>query len=67
MNEEEELGIVRESIDNIDRQIQELLSERAEAAKEIARIKLSADPNAIFYRPDREAQVLKQVKKLNKG
>tara|TARA_Y100001935_G_C17311796_1_gene517229 strand:- start:5185 stop:6273 length:1089 start_codon:yes stop_codon:yes gene_type:complete len=64
---EEELSKVRASIDNIDMQIQELLSKRANAAKEIASIKLAADENATFYRPEREAQVLKRIKNLNKG
>ena len=39
----------------------------AEAAQEVARIKLASDPQAEFYRPEREAQVLRMVKERNQG
>lgn len=67
MNEEDQLGQIRDRIDAIDQQIHDLLNQRAEAAKEVARIKLAADPQAIFYRPEREAQVLRAVKERNPG
>ena len=67
MNDEEQLTEIRGRIDSIDQQIQDLLNARAEAAQEVARIKLSSDPDAIFYRPEREAQVLRMVKQRNKG
>ena len=67
MNEEEQLGEIRKHIDALDEQIQDLLNQRAEAAMEVARIKLEADPNAVFYRPEREAEVLRLVKARNRG
>ncbi len=67
MSEQEQLGKIRDRIDSLDQQIQGLLNQRAEAATEVARIKLAADPNAVFYRPEREAQVLRLVKERNQG
>jgi len=67
MSDEEQLAKIRDRIDGIDQQIQDLLNARAEAAQEVARIKLASDPDAVFYRPEREAQVLRMVKQRNKG
>jgi chorismate mutase/prephenate dehydratase len=67
MSEEEPLNKIRERIDAIDEQIQDLLNERAAAAHEVAQVKRASDPNAFFYRPEREAQVLRTVKERNKG
>ncbi len=67
MSDEEQLAEIRDRIDAIDLQVQDLLNARAEAAKEVAGIKLALDPDAVFYRPEREAQVLRKVKARNKG
>jgi chorismate mutase/prephenate dehydratase len=67
MTEDEQLARIRERIDDIDAQIQDLLNERARAAQDVARIKLASDPDAVFYRPEREAQVLRAVKARNRG
>ena len=67
MNEEQQLNEIRDRIDDLDRQIQDLLNARAKAAQEVARIKLSSDREAVFYRPEREAQVLRMVKLRNQG
>ena len=67
MSDAEQLGKIRDRIDAIDEQVHQLLNQRAEAAMEVARIKLSADPNAVFYRPEREAQVLRMVQQRNQG
>jgi chorismate mutase/prephenate dehydratase len=66
-DEEKQLLEIRNRIDSIDSQIHQLLNQRAEAAQEVARIKLAADPKAVFYRPEREAQVLRKVMKRNEG
>lgn len=55
---------VRNRIDKIDEQIQALLTERAECAMEVAKIKMSAGDTG-FYRPEREAQVLQRIKERN--
>ncbi len=61
-----DLKTVRARIDALDEQIQALISERARCAQEIGRIKQQAgDP--VFYRPEREAQVLAAVKQRNQG
>ncbi len=66
-DEEKKLLEIRNQIDAIDEQIHQLLNERARAAQEVARIKLDADPDAVFYRPEREAQVLRRVMERNEG
>jgi len=67
MTEEAQLRIIRERIDNIDAQVQDLLNARAEAAREVANIKQKTGGDPVFYRPEREAQVLRLVKSRNKG
>ena len=67
MTEEAKLNQIRERIDTLDEQIQQLLNARAAAAKEVADIKLASDPQAEFYRPEREAEVLRRVKARNTG
>ncbi|BBD79120.1 prephenate dehydratase [Aerosticca soli] len=61
------LSEVRERIDAIDRQIQELISERARRAKEIAKVKGEGLPAIDYYRPEREAHVLRMVVDRNQG
>ncbi len=67
MTEQGQLDEIRERIDAIDRQVQDLLNARAGAAQEVARIKLASDGDTVFYRPEREAQVLRTVKARNQG
>jgi chorismate mutase/prephenate dehydratase len=57
---------LRNKIDSLDEQVQQLLNERAKLAQEVAQAKnKSADNN--FYRAEREAQVLDAVKRRNQG
>lgn len=67
MNEQEQLQAVRERIDAIDRELMRLISERATCAQTVAQIKLAAGSGDDFYRPEREAQVLRHVKEANPG
>lgn len=62
------LSDLRDSIDNIDQQLVELISQRARCAQTVADIKKSAnaDENIIYYRPEREAQVLRAVMQRNR-
>ncbi len=71
-----ELDALRQQIDAVDTQIQELLSRRAECAQRVAEVKLddfkAQNPGAdiaglSFYRPEREAQVLRKVMERNRG
>ncbi|ROR32292.1 prephenate dehydratase [Inmirania thermothiophila] len=65
---EAEIGRIREEIDRLDEQIQALITRRAECARRIAEIKKEAgDAEAFFYRPEREAQILRRVLERNRG
>lgn len=68
--EQEKLQLtkIRDEIDKIDCQIQDLISQRALCAQKVANIKTKGGNNeVVFYRPEREAQVLREVKKRNTG
>ncbi|MET0116308.1 MAG: prephenate dehydratase [Sedimenticola sp.] len=67
MSDQDKLQDIRERIDSLDKQIQDLINQRAAAAQEVAWIKLEEDKDAFFYRPDREAAVLRTVQKRNQG
>ncbi|MFZ0814166.1 MAG: chorismate mutase [Candidatus Sulfotelmatobacter sp.] len=55
----------RKKIDELDRRLVELLSERARAAVEIGRLKRNT--NLPIYEPDRERIVFEHVQKTNQG
>ena len=61
------LDNLRHQIDELDQQLQNLLNERATLAHKVAEVKTATDPNPVFYRPEREAQVLRRVKERNQG
>ncbi len=63
---DESLQTLRRSIDDIDARLLELISERARCAQAVARAKLD-DGSTDFYRPEREAQVLRAVMEKNPG
>ena len=56
---------LRKKIDEIDKQVVELLNQRAEIVCEIGKVKRTA--NSQIYAPHREQEVYKLVTKLNKG
>ncbi len=60
------LTALRGRIDAVDEQIQRLIAERAHYAKEIGVIK-GLTSTVEFYRPEREAQVLRKVVERNDG
>ena len=55
----------RKKIDELDRRLVELLSERARAAVEIGRLKRHT--NLPVYEPDRERVVFENVQQINPG
>ena len=68
--EAEKLLALRNKIDAIDEQIGRLISARAECAQEVADVKkanLPEDAKILFYRPEREAQVLRKAMERNSG
>lgn len=67
MADKDPLTDIRKRIDEIDADIQKLVSERAECAAGIAEIKQQQGVTGHFYRPEREAQILRAVKERNKG
>ena len=77
-----DLNSLRQDIDSIDSQIHALLNRRARCAQQVAEVKQrefeaakqfesdkgsSSAQQLLFYRPEREAQVLARVKEANKG
>jgi len=64
---ESTLDQLRERIDALDEQIQALLNERARCAQQVAEAKRAGDADTVFYRPEREAEVLRRVRERNEG
>ncbi|MCD9459819.1 prephenate dehydratase [Marinibactrum halimedae] len=67
-SDKEALSQLRDQIDGIDRRIGELISERARCAQQVAEVKQSSNIGVgTFYRPEREAQVLRNIMEKNAG
>ncbi|MCZ6712060.1 MAG: prephenate dehydratase [Gammaproteobacteria bacterium] len=66
---DDELAPIRGRIDAIDGELQKLLNERAACALKIGAIKQAApgEEAPVFYRPEREAQILARIQKENQG
>jgi len=62
-----ELADIREQIDRLDEQIQELISDRARLAFRVRKSKGESLEAVDLYRPEREAQVLRRVLERNRG
>jgi chorismate mutase/prephenate dehydratase len=62
-----DLAQVRSQIDAIDLQIQDLIAERARWAQHVGRAKGPLKDAIDYYRPEREAQVLRRVVDRNDG
>lgn len=70
MSEAQELEKLRQQIDSLDQNIQDLINQRASCAQQVAEVKQrysSPGESVVFYRPEREAQVLRKVMERNKG
>ncbi len=77
MADTRDLDQVRADIDAIDQDIQALINRRAECAQRVAAIKLAevmaarergdAGTEVVYYRPEREAQVLQRIMSRNSG
>ncbi len=59
------LAELRVEIDALDKKVQGLIGERAQLASDVAEVKKSTDDNSVFYRPEREAQVLRAIIERN--
>ena len=62
-----DLAEVRQQIDGIDREIQTLIAERALWARQVGKAKGKLAAAVDYYRPEREAQVLRRVVDRNDG
>ncbi len=62
-----DLDAIRKHIDALDDQIQRLIAERAGLARNVRQVKGDLAGPAAYYRPDREAQVLRRVIDRNHG
>lgn len=67
MSEKQALADIRKQIDDVDQQLQQLLNLRAELAQQVAHIKIENGEQGDFYRPDREAMILRTVMERNAG
>jgi len=67
MDSEKKLVDLRNRIDALDKQLQTLISARAECAAEVARVKIGQGEDTHFYRPEREAAILRAVSERNAG
>ena len=63
------LARIRERIDQVDAKLQKLLNERAGLALEVGKVKQAEQggETPVYYRPEREAQILARLKERNQG
>ncbi len=71
MSDKSTLQEIRENIDSIDDQMLELMNSRAKWAEKVAEAKQgteqTGDKKIMFYRPEREAQILRRMISQNTG
>jgi len=67
MSVDKSLTDLRVAIDALDNQLLTLFNQRACLAQDVAHIKIADGEEGDFYRPDREASVLRRVKETNPG
>jgi chorismate mutase/prephenate dehydratase len=67
MADDNELDAIRQHIDEVDRKLIDLISERATLAAQIAELKKNSGDDSSFYRPEREARILRRVLESNPG
>jgi chorismate mutase/prephenate dehydratase len=67
MSEKKKLEKLRTNIDSLDKQLLDLISERARLALAIAKVKTASPETFEFYRPEREAQILRKIIERNNG
>ena len=66
MSEQNPLLDLRDKIDALDLQIMQAISERARCAQQVAEVK-KGQGDDVFYKPEREAQVLRHIMAENAG
>ena len=63
----DKLKPIREKIDSIDLKLLRLIQRRGTLAQKVGEIKGLIDKNSSLYRPDREAEIIRSLTKLNEG
>ena len=58
---------IRQKIDAIDHQILQLIQKRGSLAQKIGKLKSLMSSNVSFYKPNREAEIIRNISKLNQG
>ena len=66
MSDSNPLLALRDQIDALDLQIMQAISDRARCAQQVAEVKKQQGDSA-YYKPEREAQVLRQIMEQNHG
>ena len=66
MSDSNPLLALRDQIDALDLQIMQAISDRARCAQQVAEVKKQQGDSA-YYKPEREAQVLRQIMEQNNG
>ena len=61
----ESLKTLRSKIDKIDKDLLKLIQKRASLAVAIGKVKSKTSPNTSFYKPDREASIIRNILKDN--
>lgn len=61
------LSELRAQIDAVDHELLQLINRRATLAVQVAHTKIADGETGCFYRPDREALVLRRIRELNPG
>ncbi|MBF0218983.1 MAG: prephenate dehydratase [Gammaproteobacteria bacterium] len=64
---EAELALLRQQINAVDDALLQLINQRAMLALKVGEVKQQEGDRPIFYRPEREVQVLKRVQEANPG
>ncbi len=67
MEDSSEIEKLRKIIDEVDISLLNLMNKRADVAKQIGLVKKNQPDSAVVYRPDREASLIRQLLKNNKG
>ena len=62
-----QLNSLRDEIDKIDDMLLDLLNKRAAVTQEVGQLKRSSGGDVEYYRPDREAKIMRRLKEANKG
>ena len=63
----DKLKPIREKIDSIDLKLLRLIQKRGTLAQKVGEIKGLIDKSSSLYRPDREAEIIRSLTKLNQG